>query len=135
MKKISLQKKYLVIPLLIFFLLPGLVSATGLVPCGPGTGEPCTVCHFLVLIKNIIDFLTEVAFGLVAVMILYGALLFFLAGGQEQKIRQGREVITTAVYGLAIVLLSWIIINTLIQIFVNPGVLQGPWNEIECPTS
>jgi|GEM_PF-3449698 hypothetical protein len=90
----------------------------GIVPCGPGTAKAnCTICDIFKLIENLINFLMTVSFSLAAIMVSWGAFLFFTARGNPQQITQARGVITTAVIGIIIVLSAWTVINTIILFF------------------
>jgi len=109
------------------------VSNAALVPCG-GAGQPaCNVCHFFVLIKIIVDFLTEyVAMPVAVIVLIYGGVMMLTAGGSEEKINKGKSALWHAVWGLLIVFAAWLIIDTIIKWFVA-GSFQfpfGPWNAI-----
>ncbi|TSC96488.1 MAG: Uncharacterized protein Athens071426_99 [Parcubacteria group bacterium Athens0714_26] len=107
-----------------------LVFGAGLVPCGD-SGDNCTVCDFFVLVKNIINWMINVSFALAGGFIAWGAFDIMIAGGDEKKMTAGREKITTAVIGLAIVLGAWLIVGTVMQILSgSPSVL--PWSTIQC---
>ncbi len=131
-------KKAIVIPIAtIMLILPFLVSAA-LVPCGTTLTGPmasnraCTVCDFFVLIKNIVDFLTEyVAMPIAVIILIYGGVTLITAGGSEEKIKKGKNALWQAVWGLLIVFAAWLIIDTIIKWLANPSVfLFGPWNSI-----
>lgn len=101
-----------------------------LVPC---IDRACTVCDFFVLIKNIVDFLTEaVAMPVAVIILIYGGLTLLTSGGSEDKIRKGKAALWQAVWGLIIVFAAWLIVDTIIKWFVagNFQFLFGPWNAI-----
>ncbi len=133
-------KKAIVIPIAtIMLILPFLVSAA-LVPCGTTLTGPmasnraCTVCDFFVLIKNIVDFLTEyVAMPIAVIILIYGGVTLITAGGSEEKIKKGKNALWQAVWGLLIVFAAWLIIDTIIKWLVVGSSFQfpfGPWNAI-----
>jgi hypothetical protein len=70
-----------------------------------------------------------VSFSLAAIMITWGAFLFFTAGGSAQKITQAKGIITTALIGLILVLTAWTIINTLL-LFFTTGATN--WSTFTC---
>jgi hypothetical protein len=90
----------------------------------------CTFCDALIVAKNIIKFLSETAFAIAVVMIVYGAIVLMTAGGSEERVTKGKGIITNAVIGLVIALAAWLIINELLQILSgNP---TYPWSDITC---
>jgi len=115
------------------FLISAQASfAAGLVPCG-GDGNPCTWCHLFELVKNIIDFAMKILFPLAAVMIVYGGILMMVSGSSPEKFSSGKKIITSAIIGIAIALLSWLILDTIFKI-IAPGFEGnfGPWNDLSC---
>jgi len=113
-----------------YFLLSTLIVEAALVPCGTSTTPPCTWCHLMQLIKNVIDFLMYIVIPLAAVMIVVGGIFIMTAGGSTERVSKGREIVTAAIVGLLIALLSWLIIDTIIKIIA--GGSFGPWNKLSC---
>ncbi|MGB4253506.1 MAG: pilin [Minisyncoccales bacterium] len=115
----------------------------GLVPCGrrcddPDTTineqAPCTFCHFLVLFKRIIDFLTTIiAFPVLALMIIAGGIMFLTSSGNEKQLNKAKEILKTAVIGVVIILCAWLVIDTIITILTPGDSPLQSWNEINCP--
>lgn len=92
-------------------------KAQGLVPCGTtGNPEECSLCYLLELVKNIIDFLVIIAAPIAVVFIVWGGFMLLIAGGSEEKISQGKKILSSAVTGLVIVLISWLLIATIIGV-------------------
>lgn len=114
-----------------FLLVANFASAQGLVKCGnPGQPE-CNLCSLMELGKNLINFLMETGFALGALFITWGAFVIMTAGGSEERVKEGRKIVTTVVIGIAIMLSSWIILGTVLQILTgSPSKL--PWTEIKC---
>ena len=104
--------------------------AAGLVPCDTN----CGVCDLFILAKNVLNFVIEIAFGLGAIFFAWGALTIMTAGGSETKYSEGIKIITSAVYGLLIVLCAWLIVGTVLQ-FLTGSPSKLPWNEINCSQS
>lgn len=136
MKKISLTLLTLIVVMLLLtgFVLPA--NAGGLVPCGgPGEGM-CTLCDFFRLGQNIINFLlTDVALPLTTVMIAVGGVMLAISGGSPKRQELGKKILTSAVIGLIVVLASWLILNTVINLLAGgekPTGFPWPWNEIQC---
>lgn len=99
------------------------------VTCNAGA-TPCSACDAVHVMVNLTNFGTLVIFPLVSIMILYGAFLMIIAAGSEEKFRQGKKIIASALVGLVIVLLSWVAVNEVLQIITGGANL--PWNTIEC---
>lgn len=113
-----------------FALLPLVVVAAGLVPCGGADQPLCTWCHLMQLITNVISFLIYIVIPLATVMIVVGGIFIMTAGGSTERVSKGREIVTAAITGLIIALLSWLIIDTIIKIIA--GGSFGPWNKLSC---
>ncbi len=133
--------KYFLITFLLFivFSLPLATSAaifTGIwdgASCaagGNGPTEPCSFCDALVVIRNIVTLLFEIAIPLATAMIVYGAIRLMLAGGSEENVKKSKATITNAVTGLVIALAAWVIVNSILHILT--GRADFPWNQINC---
>jgi hypothetical protein len=72
-------------------------------------------------------------------MVLIGGFFLIIAAGSESRIRQGKELLTTAIIAIVIVLAAWILINTVVFFLTGQQkegvatILTKPWNEIDCP--
>lgn len=95
-----------------------------------GPTIPCDFCDGLVVAKNIIGFLSEVAFSVAVLMIVYGAVKLAMAGGSEERVTEGKKVITNAVIGLVIALAAWLIVNELLHLL--SGDTKYLWAQITC---
>ena len=127
--------------LITIYQLPISVSAAECAPfniwcgtsCAQGGGgpkTPCTFCDGLIVIKNIINSLFTIAIPLAVLMIIYGGFRLMIAGGSEDNVKKGREIIKMAVIGLIIALTAWVIVNTVLHFLTgNPNF---PWAQINC---
>lgn len=138
------MKKILSIGAIIFVCLsislPYIASARTLfyiwegTACTPGTDgptEPCGLCDALVVGRNIIEDMFKVAFILATIFIAYGGFTLMTAGGSEKNVSSAKEIIKSAVIGLLIALVAWLLINTIITSLAN-GNASTAWNNIEC---
>lgn len=113
------MKKFLII-ILIFIVAAGFVfgstaCAAGLVPCG-GPGDiykDCELCHFIMMIKNIMDFLVNTSFIVVSLMVAVGGIMYLTAGGGS-RIETAKKTITGALIGFVIIISSWLIVNSIL---------------------
>lgn len=116
---------------LYFAFFAARVNAAGLVPCGGAGQIACNWCFFGDLALNIINFMMYLVFPLAVVMIVIGGIFIMTSGGSSSRFSVGKEMITTAVIGILIALLSWIIIDTIISTLATGfNGIVGPWNKI-----
>lgn len=85
-----------------------------LIPCS-ATGldgkEKCELIHLVTFVRNLITVLLEIATPLAVIFIVYGGFVIMTAGGSEEKVIRGRQVILSAVVGLIIAAGSWLIVT------------------------
>ena len=115
----------------------------GLVPCGRGCNDPCTkececcpctLCHLFVLFKKIVDFLTiNIIFPLAVLMIVIGGVMFLTAAGDPGRIGSAKKILTATVIGILIILIAWLIVDTIIMFITPAGSLFQNWSTIDCP--
>ena len=95
-----------------------------LVPCGQSVGgviqNPCGYQAFLQLIVNVFDYLTKFAIPLAAGVIVVGGVIMMTAGTNASKRAQANKIIWMAVWGLVIVLASWLIVKQIFSSLVDP---------------
>jgi len=89
------------------------------------------------MIDGIIDFaLMNIVFPLAVLMLVVGGALFILSAGDPGRVNQGKTIMKSAVIGISIILLAWIIVNTLLVVsgIVNTNLDWNPanWFQIEC---
>lgn len=116
--------------LLLFSFIGGGDTASaqvgGLVPCGRSADDPGTInineskmCDFrdiFVLLHNILDFaIFTLAPILVTAMVAVGGFKMLISAGDPSKYKDGLSYIKNAVIGYAIVLVSMLIVNTVLQ--------------------
>ena len=98
---------------------------TSIVPCGTGDNPAlCQTCHLFELGHNIVDFLTwNIAGPLAGLMFIIGGFFIVTAGDSPTRRQQGLKIFSSTLWGLAIVFLSWVLINTIISIMGGQGVI------------
>ena len=96
--------------LLISVALP--VFAIDLVPCGKGKPD-CTLTHLFQLIKNIMDWMMLYGGIFATLFIAGGGIMMLISRGNPGQITKARMWITYAVIGLLLILIAWLIINTI----------------------
>jgi len=132
------MKKIIIICLLIILLLPLITKAKGLVPCGGPDEKACGACDLLVLFDNVLHFALGIAFSIVVIFAVFGGFRWIFSGGKEANIEAGQKALSSALIGLAIILCSWLIINTIFYVMAEVGSselseeLKSNWWQLEC---
>lgn len=130
------QKKFLIILFLIVLLsVPYVGFAAGLVPCGGTNEQPCTISDIFVLIAKVINFLIGTAGVYAVFQIINAGFWLIVSSGDEEKIRQWKTGLTNAVVGFVVVLLSFVLINTTVNILLSSRCqidLKNPLSYLSC---
>jgi len=131
-KKINIELIFII--LLVTFSLGNIIQAKGLVPCGGPEEEECTACHLLVLVQNVVDFVIKGAIFICIVLIIYGGFRWLFSFGKQENIVAGQKAILNAIIGLVIVLVAWLIVNTIFWLiaYVGGENYTGSWWHLEC---
>lgn len=124
---------YLLLPIGVFALI-GIDEP--LIPCGTeietadGKTEiknPCTFCHFFVLIQNIYNFLIFIIVPPVAVvMIAIGGFFWLTAAGSPGRVQTGHRIILSVLAGLVIMYVAWLVISFGISLIAKNVVVYDP---------
>ncbi len=119
----------------VFSLAPQFVLAAGLVPCqgvvgevGGATSLGCSLCDLAKLTNNVVNWLVNMSFVMATIFAIYGGYLIMTAGLSPKQYEQGKDVVLAVAIGLAIVLTSWIIINTALKFLTG----SENWYRIDC---
>ncbi|MBI3957093.1 MAG: peptidoglycan-binding protein [Candidatus Kerfeldbacteria bacterium] len=113
------MKRFAALAILGILLLP-LPLAAADTTCDPGILPPCTcdgncqLTDFVQLFINLYAFGVHLAAPLAIFFIIVGGVILVTASGYSNRIEMGKTMITQAVTGLIIVLISWVIIDTTI---------------------
>lgn len=67
------------------------------------------------LIVNIVNFFLFFLGLIATIMIIYGGVTYITAGGEQDKVDSAKKIIMYAVVGIIVVLLSFAIVNTVLQ--------------------
>ena len=105
---------------------------------GPLEGITCdSFCDLLKTGQNVVDLaITLVIFVGAPVMITFGGIMLLIAGssGAEEKRKMAKDIIVSAVIGVAITLGAYLILTTFLWIFGRSpsGAPKVSWPNIEC---
>ncbi len=94
------------------------------------SGSSCGWCDLFQLGQNIINFLIEISLVLAVAFIVYGGIMMMLTSSSPEKLKGSKDIIWSALIGLAIVLASWVILNTFFHLLT--GQISWPWDQIQC---
>lgn len=121
-------------------------ASSGLVPCGRNTDNPetaqdetdaCTLCHFIVGIKSLIDWgFGILVFVAIAALVISG-IMYIVSAGNESMMEKAKGYIKQTLTGFIIVLGAWLIINytmVLLGTRSDLGISVGGWSDFECRT-
>ncbi len=94
--------------------------------------QPCNQCDLLKLLKNLIDF---VLVGLMppaaAILFVWGGFLILMGGANPGLISKGKDIFWNTAIGVAIILASWLITNSIIRSIAADNVAPEWW-KFEC---
>lgn len=120
----------------VFFLVGQAWALDPLVPCGREGTPDCQTCDILKLVKNISDFiLTYLVPGLATLFFLWAGFLILLGGGIPSQVQSGKNIFKTTVYGIAIMMLAWLIVNTVLRTVAGDQNIANEWWKLECQES
>jgi hypothetical protein len=107
-----------------------------LVPCGkraddldnnPETVDPdqnCKFEHLMILFGRIIDYLLVLLVPLTVLVAIYTGVQMILHRGMPQELMKYKDNLIRIGWGVAVMLLAWTIIATLLKSFVDPGSMR-----------
>lgn len=105
----NLLKLILILPVFLLLLVAPVALADEVVLENPITPENPPEL-FMGILNYVLGFL-----GVLAVaMIVYGGFIYMTSAGNEERVKSGRAILTYAIVGLLIVILSWVIVRAII---------------------
>src|SRR5258708_4113094 len=106
----------------------GLGQIRGSFPTVSGLNENSTIGDVFIYVIKIA---LAIAFGIAVLFVIYGGYLYITSGGNEEQATTGRRTVTYAVIGIAIIILSFVIISVianLVQGGAGAGSVNNPTN-------
>lgn len=120
-----------------------------LVPCGRQVSctnnnfgnnqmEACTLCHLIILIKNVFDLILSLLIIVSLVMITASGVLYIVSTGNPNLKTTAKKLITKTLVGFGIFLLSWLFVFAVLQFLsyrtdmIGQG---GNWYSFQCNTT
>ena len=144
-KKIIGLSSFFLALLVIFSFSPSAQAATGLVPCGSGANDPCTLCHLIVGFKGLLDWGMSILIVAAITAIVIAGVIYIVSSGSSGLITMAKGFLTNAIIGFAIMLGAWLIINTTLTLlsvksdkngYANNyfGIKKDSWFKFSCST-
>ena len=114
------------------------VQAAGLIPCATsGNDVPCTLCHFVIGGKGVIDYLMELMTWIGLAVIATMGVIYIISTGNEKLTTVAKKGIFAAAGGFALMLSGWLIVQTVmwsLSAKTDLGIGITDWNTFTCDT-
>ncbi len=103
-------------------IVPFVVSAQ-IVPqdCANNPAD-CDFQALLELAQNILKFIITTAIVVSAIMFAYAGWLFLSDAGNTTNIAAGKKIFSSVAVGLVIVLVAWLLVDTLLDVLTGKGI-------------
>lgn len=104
----------------------------GLVPCGrhEGTADetaPCTLCHLIVLVQRVVQFILSAILGIAFVGIFISGIIYMISSGSEKLMTTAKAALRASLIGFSIALCAWLLVNTVMWLLATkPKNYTGP---------
>ena len=122
MKNPILRRGLYILAGLVMFVLNVNYASAQILPECTKTGR-CTLCDMVQTGINIGVFVLGIIGAVTFMIIVYGGLMMLISGGRSDYIKKGKDVLINAVVGLAIALLAYGVVNTVVAV-----VTEGGWS-------
>lgn len=96
-------------------------------------GTDCNFCELIALFQRVLYLgLTVLLFVIVPILISIGGFYILVDMGSEERYRRGRQIVKGTVYGLALALVAFLVVNTVIAVLGITVGSGGSWSQINC---
>ncbi len=121
--KFFLKRKILGIILLvglIFFFVTPVLAAEGIVPCGltKEYTDRCTLCDLISGFKKLFDYGIKTIIIICLACATFAGVMYVVSSGSEKMMESAKAFLKGSLIGLAVVLCSWVIVNTVITVLM-----------------
>lgn len=120
------KQKIIFTSLVIIFTIaafsPLVVNAAGLVPCGgynTDSTRPCNVLDIFILVAKLTNFLIGISGVYAAYVIINNSFWMIMSMGNEEAITKTKEGMTNAVIGFVLVLMAYMLVNTVVNVLLT----------------
>jgi hypothetical protein len=98
----------------------GLTKIGGQINAGGGTGLFQSTDGVVTIIGKIIKILLIISGAIAVLFVIIGGFMYMTSAGNEEQATKGRKAIVNALIGIIIIILSYIIVNVIVNL-VNCG--------------
>ncbi len=111
----------------------------GLIPCGRMADDPtttgyredddCILCHLILMVQLIIDFLVKIAAVIAAFFLAIAGFMYILSSGKPELLSLAKTIFKTTLMGFALIFIAWIMVETILTMFgfIDP-LGDGNWH-------
>ncbi len=94
--------------------------------------EQCEFSDLVILIVRVINYLISVAAIVAMYHVLFAGWTLMIALGNPEKIEMGKNTLSHAVVGLAIIVLAFMFVNLLVNGIFGKEKATRPWWDVQC---
>ena len=94
-------------------VLPGIYDGL----CAGGNVQIEGLNDVFIVIGNVVRILIALSGGLAVIFFIYAAIMYIISTGDPSRIRQAKEILTQAITGLLVILLSYGVVTFLVNQF------------------
>lgn len=124
--------------LLSLFLFFARKASAGIVPCGLGANDPCTLCHFIIGFKNLVDWGLNLYILASLIILIAAGIIYIVSAGSVKLITISKNLLLAGLKGFVILILAWFIVNNVILVIsakTDLGVQATDWHTFTCDTA
>ena len=88
----------------------------------------CGVSQMIEVLINVTNIILELTGAVALAVFIYGGVMWIIAAGNDERVKQGKEALKAAVIGIILILTSWLIVNFVIYALTGQGGDIGPMN-------
>ena len=119
--------------------IPGTTEAGGIIQCGRGGQNMCTICDLIKGLNIIIQYLLRIAVVVALTSITVGGGMYVVSTGNPGMTDLAKGAMKNAGIGLVVILTAWLMINTLLFTLGASSSLGiagvTAWGDFECAAS
>ena len=90
----------------------------------------CTVCDIAKTAQNLLNTAIYIAVFMSAILFAYAGFIYITNIANHGEISKAKNIFANVIIGLVIVLVSWLVIDTLMKVLVASDANLGPWNKV-----
>lgn len=94
-------------------------------------GPDCDWGALITLGQNILNFMVTLSVFVAAVMFAYAGWLFFSDTGNASNVEKGKKVFGAVVIGLIIVLIAWLVVDTILDTLTGRGLDERAAQQVD----